>query len=139
MSIQGLSCRYLWYPRVPAEPAQIKPFRSHFSAGAGGCQVFGRILGRFGHTRYLRWYLCPMPKRPWPGPGVIQKGCGASTGEQCRMQQLTIQIDVVSDTSLFLPVDLTGLSRRWLTHTVYETKEGSAYIGWLRSVGLGWA
>ena len=34
------------------------------------------------------------------------------------------------------PVELATFSRRRLTHTVYEPKEVSRYIGWLRFIGL---
>ena len=34
-------------------------------------------------------------------------------------------------------VELTTYSRKWLTHTVYETKGASLYIGWLRFIELG--
>ena len=36
----------------------------------------------------------------------------------------------------FVPVELTTFSRRWLTHTVYETKGVSPCVGWLRFIGL---
>ena len=34
-------------------------------------------------------------------------------------------------------VQLTTYSRKWLTHTVYETKGVSPYNGWLRFIGRG--
>ena len=37
----------------------------------------------------------------------------------------------------FSAVELTTYSRKWLTHTVYETKGVSPYVGWLRFSGLG--